>query len=379
MSDGQSLFIVLAVIYLFECFLWIGKQSLAFLAPWCRQVKIGGGAFGNTRGGILFVNPLPPLGSVYVSHLDPISISPLGVCAFNLQALPAVGRPPQSGRFISFSEITAATVDGAYLLVNQQRFVKCATPKQAKEFAGLIAEASKALTTDREGLLRRHTAARFALDDAAQTLREGRRVINPIRWICSILFVFLFVAAPVLISIYGLSRLLIPIGGVMLLLSAQISLMFHSARKALYPGEPRWDQTLTMVLCPPVSMRAADLLTRDLLSRYSPVVLASIFGGAHASRFIRAFILDLQHPLKHEVTDESGVETIRWAAAQQLHFCLEHIKKVSDLKRMKLLAPLQAQGTAVTHCPRCECQFTVASGECPDCPGLELIAFANLR
>ncbi|HXD30773.1 MAG TPA: hypothetical protein VN643_06645 [Pyrinomonadaceae bacterium] len=379
MTDGQSLILVLAAIYLFECFLWLRKQSIAFVAPWCRQFKTASGAFGNTTGGILFVNPLPPLGSVYVSHLAPVSISPVGVCAFNLQALPSVGRPPQSGRFIPFSEITTATTDGANLLIDQQQFVKCATAAQAKEFAELITKTAKASASERERMLRAHLADQFALDKAAKILRGGKRIVTPVRWMCAMLFVFLFIAAPLLVTTFGLLRLLIPLAVVMILFSIQISLMFHFARKALYPGEPRWDQTLTMMLCPPVSIRAADLLTRELLSRYSPVVLASLLAGARAPQFIRSFILDLQHPLKHEVTEDLGVETVRWAASQQLHFSLEHIKHGGGLKRNVLLAPLEAQGTASSHCPRCECQFTVDSGECPDCPGLELAAFSNSR
>lgn len=379
MSDGQSLLLVLAAIYLFECFLWLRKQSIAFVAPWCRQFKTATGSLGNATGGILLVNPLPPLGSVYASHLAPLSVSPTGVCAFNLQALPLVGRPPQSGRYISFSEIEAATTDGANLLVNKQHFIKCATSGQAKDFAELLARTAKASSSERERMLKAHAAGQFAVDEAAKILREGKKVITPIRWMCSVLLVFLFVVAPVLVTFFGLSRLLIPLAGVMILFSVQISLMFHFARRSLYPGEPRWDQTLTMMLCPPVSIRASDLLTRELLSRYSPVVLASLLPGARSHQFIRSFILDLQHPMKHEVADESAVETVKWAAAQQLHFCLQHIRKAGGLKPRELLAPLQAQGNAVTHCPRCECQFTINSGECPDCPGVALVGFSDSR
>ena len=190
----------------------------------------------------MFLNPLPPLGSVYLSHLEPVSFSPAGICAFNLQAFPSVGRPSQSGRFLAFSEITNSTIDGAYLLINNERFVKCATPGQAKELAGLITKAAKASPAERERLLRAHTGKQFDVDEAAKVLREGMRVIGPIRWVCSILFLFLFVATPIMVSISGLPRLLIPVAAVMLALSIQISIMFHFARKALYPGEPRWDR-----------------------------------------------------------------------------------------------------------------------------------------
>jgi hypothetical protein len=377
MSDGQTLFAVLSLIYLVECFLWVRKQSVAFLSPWCRRVSIASASFGNANGGFLIMNPLPPLGSVFLSHLSPVSVSPLGVCAFNLQALPSVGRPTQSGRSLAFTEIAGSSIDGAYLLVNNERFVKCTTTAQARAISDLINETVRVSLSERESILRAYTARQFAGDEAAKVLREAASVIRPIRWMCSILFLFLFVATPILVSTLGLLRLFFPVALVMLVFAVQVSVMFHGARKALFPGETRLDQVITMILCPPVAIRAADLLTRDLLSLYSPVVLASLLAGSGAQQFVRAFVLDLQHPCKHEVTNEMSAEIIGWAAADQLDLCLEHIKHSSNLQQEVLLAPPQPSGTSVSYCPRCECQFNVSSGACPDCPGLRLVAFSK--
>lgn len=376
MSDGQTLLLVVSLLYLFECFLWVRKQSVAFLSPWCRRVSITTASFGNANAGFLFVNPLPPLGSVFLSHLSPVSVSPIGICAFNLQALPNVGRTMQSGQSLTFADITGSGIDGQYLLVNNQRFAKCATTVQAREIADLIKAAARASQSDREGLVRAYVARQFAGDEAARLLRDAASVIRPIRWMGSILFLFLFVAAPILVSTFGLLRFFIPIAVVMLVFAVQISLMFRSARKTLFPGQRRWDQVITMMLCPPVAIRAADLLTRDLLSRYSPVVLAPLLAGARAQQFVSAFVRDLQHPLKHDVTDETASEIINWAANEQLTFCLEQIKH-SNLDQEALLAPPRPSGNSSSYCPRCECQFTVSSGECPDCPGLNLVAFSK--
>ena len=119
MSDGQTLLLLLGLLYLSDCFLWVRKQSVAFVSPWCRRWRIArlNSSLANGRGGLLFMNPLPPLGSVFLSHLSPISVSPLGICAFNLQALPLVGRPAQTGQSLAFSEINGSSADGAQLLI----------------------------------------------------------------------------------------------------------------------------------------------------------------------------------------------------------------------------------------------------------------------
>ena len=127
-----------------------------------------------------------------------------------------------------------------------------------------------------------------------------------------------------------------------------------------------------MILCPPVSIRAADILTRDLLAEYSPIVLASVLPGSGEKQFVRSVILDLQHPLKHEVSEADAEKTILWTASEQLKVCLKNGRFV---KPEELLAPTQREENSIAYCPRCRCQFVVADGECSDCPGVELEKF----
>jgi hypothetical protein len=376
LSDGQTLFIVLVLIYLSECVLWVRKQSVGFLSPWCRRVRISTALFGNATGGLLFVNPLPPLGSVFLSHLSPLSISPAGICALNVQALPGVGRLVQSERCLQFDRIAQASTDSAYLLVNDERFVKCATPTQAGELAELINQTAKASSSsDRERILRTYNSMKFAEDEARKVLLESVSTLFEIRLLGSIFFVFLFVVAPALMSVYGLLRLFIPVAVVTFVFAIQIAVMFHRGRKLLFKGEARWDQLIIMILCPPAAIRAADLLTRELLSNYNPIVVAHLLAGTKAHQFIRSFILDLQHPLKHESSNETAAEIIEWSVADQLRQCVWYVEHKKSLKG--LLAPLKATGDFNSYCPRCECQFTFGESECPDCPGVELVVVAS--
>jgi len=379
MSDGQTLLLLLGLLYLSDCFLWVKKQSVAFVSPWCRRWRIArlNSSLANGRGGLLFTNPLPPLGSVFLSHLSPISVSPLGICAFNLQALPLVGRPAQTGRSLAFSEINGSSADGAYLLVNNQRFTKCATARQAQAISELLNAAIATVPDAREDLVRTYIAKQFAADEAATILRDANVVIKPIRMMCSILFLFLFVATPILVSIFGLLRLIIPVALVMVVLAIEIAIMFYQAHKRLYPRESqeRIEHVIKMILCPPVAIRATDQLTKHLLAHYSPVVVAALLSGATAQQFVRAFILDLQHPLRHEVADETAAKVLVWAAGEQLQRSLEHVKRTGYSKPDQLLAPPEAGEDSISYCPRCGCQFVVSSGACPDCPGVGLVAF----
>lgn len=380
-SEGQTLLLILILVYLSDCLIWVKRESVAFVAPWGRwRLTVPPSWLGNAHGGLLLLNPLPPSGQVFLSHLSPISISPAGVCAYNLQTLPSEARSPsQTGRFLPFNKITSASTDGAYLLVNNEKFAKCATTKQARTLATLIGELTKASTNKREQITRAWIAKQFAVDEAVVRLDQGNEIIKPIRELSVILFLFLFVVTPILVSTFGLMRLIIPVAVVMVILAVQIGILFYRAHKKLFPGDgsERLESLVKMILCPPVSIRAADILTRHLLAEYSPIVLANILTGSGERQFVRAFILDLKHPLKDEVSDENASKTIHWIAGEQLNICMEQVNRGRYLKPEELQAPSQREENSISYCPRCRCQFVVSEVECPDCPGVALVAFGD--
>jgi hypothetical protein len=379
-GEGQTLLLILVLLYLSECLIWVKRESVALVSAWGSRwrLSVPPSWMGNASGGILLLNPLPPAGRVFLSHLSPISISPSGICAFNLQTLPSEARSPyQSGQFQSFNKIRDASSDGSYLVINQEKFTKCATAKQAHALAKLIAAMAKASASKRESMARTWVVKQFSVDDAAALLKESAPLIEPIKQMGVILFLFLFVFTPSLAFTFGFAPLIIPVAAVMVALAVEIAIMFHRAHKKLYPSESseRLESLVKMILCPPVSIRAADILTRNLLAQYSPIVLASVLPGSGEQQFVRSVILDLKHPLRHEVSEADAKKTIEWTAAEQLNVCMDQVKQGRYLKPEELLAPGQREENSISYCPRCRCQYVVSDGECPDCPGVALVDF----
>jgi hypothetical protein len=377
-SEGQTLLFILALLYLTECWIWVKKQSVAFSSHSGKRWRVTTPKswLGNANGAMLLLNPLPPPGRVFLSHLLPISISPAGVCAFNSQTLPGGARSTtQTGEFVPFSAITKVTTDGAYLVFNGEKFTRCVTSKQAKALADLIAEVSAAKSSKREAVLRSWLAKQFDAKQAASVLREAEAAIGPIRWLCSLSFVFMFVATPILVMLFGLERLIIPIAAAMVLFAAQTAFMFYRAHRKLFPRESqeRFENVVKMILCPPVSLRAADVLTRNALSEFNPLTVASVLEGADEHRFVRAIVLDLQHPLLHDVTEEKALATVDWMSAEQLRLSSEYVKRAG---LEILFGPTEREGESLSYCPRCSVQFVMTRGECPDCPGVALVAFS---
>jgi hypothetical protein len=378
MTDGQTLLLVLILLYVSDCLIWVKRESVAFISIWGGRWRLTVPAswLGNANGAVLILNPAPPAGRVFLSHLLPISISPSGICAYNLQTLPSEARSPaQTGQYLSFSQIKTAATEGVYLLVNGEKFAKCATSNQAQALAQFVRELIKTATSKRERVVRTWLQKQFALDEATARLQEGKRLIAPVQQLGLILFLFLFVFTPALMMRFGLMPLIIPVAVVMVIFAVLTGIIFYRAHKQLFPGEgsERYENLVKMILCPPVSIRAADVLTRNLLADYSPIVLASLLTGAGEQSFVRAFVLDLQHPLKHEVADEAAEQTMRWAVDEQLKMCLQG----RFVKPEDLLAPAAREKGSISYCPRCRCQYVVSATDCPDCPGVELIAFVD--
>lgn len=381
MSDVQLLYLVLCLLYLSDCFCWVRRQSLAFVSPWwrCWRVAMGSALFGNDRGGLLLLNPLPPLGRVFLAHLSPISLSPAGVCAANRQSLPGAVRPRQSGNAIAFERIERAAADGLLLKINGARFAGCGSARQAAGLAATINAVVALPAAEREAAISAHLAGQFAREKAAETLEQARSLTRPLSWWCLIFFVGLFVVAPILVIIFGLAYVIVPIVIFLYAFAVQIAILFHEAHKKLYGAEKqdRLTDVVKMILFPPAAIRAADRLNAEALSPFNPLVTAALLSPQDTAAFVESWLRDLAHPLRQELNDPPAVAIAAWYAARQLEQALAFVKRHDPPRAEAFSAAPEPAGASATYCPRCGEQFALEAGECPDCPGVELVPFTR--
>jgi len=380
MTEGQTLFLILSLLYLSDCLVWTGGRTVLFSSPWCHRwrASFAGDYFGNADGSVALLNPLPPLGSSFWGHWVPVSMSPSGVCAFTLQAFQGTGRPFQTGIVLAYEEISELRADGKHLLLNGSRFTKCCTAEQAKSLAELINRVSCEPTEKREKLIRESLVVQFAKEEALNHLAQVSDLAAGMRWTCSSFFIFLYVITPIMVSAYGLIRFVIPVAVVMLLSALFISVIYFRGHKTLFQSQPydRLSNVVKMILCPPVAIRAADRLTLNAMSRFHPVLLANLLLGSDSLAFARAVIRDLKHPIQHDLTDPRAVSIVSWHAACELDVCTKFLEAQHSTILDELLSPPSWDGVSSAYCPRCSCQFATRLGECPDCPGVELLPFS---
>lgn len=377
MSEGQTLLLILCLLYLSECIVWVGRRTVLFSSPWGRRWRTSFGSeyLGNPDGGLALLHPLPPLGSAFLGHWSPMSISPIGVCDLNLQGIGRTVGPCQAGRVLSYDEISEVAIYGKYVVLNGSRFAKCATVDQAESLAQLIDRVSRESPESREKMIRESITAQFNKDEALGRLAQVKGLIPRLRWISSALFLFLYVLAPMMAVAFGLSLCIIPTAIVMLSTAVFIAIRFVPAHRVIYPlrkGD-RVSSVVKMISCPPVAIRAGDFLTLEAMSRFHPLLLSNLLLGPDESAFPRAVVRDLTYPLRDQLADPRAVAVGLWYANAQLDACADFLKTAGAKTMNDLLSPPAWDGASVAYCPRCLCQFTIQSGECPDCPGIGLL------
>lgn len=386
MNDLQLLFVVLVVLYGWECICWLRRGGVAF-ATWLGRTwrpLHPGTLVANQSGGFVLAAPLPPLGSLVVANQFPLSVSPEGVLGFVATNVNPGWRPAQSGRYVRFDEIHDLTIRGRQVLVNDEPLVTCATPGLARHCEALLERLRKLKPEQREAALGEHLRNAFDEDAVAARWAEFQKLARGLKVLCNGLLVYVFMLLPVVVWQVGLKSswpgLLIGL----LALTTATSIFFRSGHRALYlkAEDERFTHTLTILLAPCTAMRAHDALSRPLLEEFHPLAVGKVFlPAADFHEFARRVWLDLRQPAwplcPNENPDAQATERHARAATQVV---VEAFLKRSKIAPEELgRAPAPTDETCRSYCPRCQAQFMTGAGTCTDCGGLALVAFLPIN
>src|SRR6266404_1933092 len=163
MTDLELLFLVLAVVYAWECACWLPRGTVGFVS-WLGKrwrLKHPPPLLGNQKGGFTFAAPLPPLGTLFTASQFPLSISQEAVLAFVASNLNPGPRPQQTGKLIPFTELRTVEVRSRKVLLNGETFVKAATATFAEHLARNLRELRDAPAADRSRLIEQNVKAGF--------------------------------------------------------------------------------------------------------------------------------------------------------------------------------------------------------------------------
>jgi hypothetical protein len=385
MSELQLLFLVLVLLYGWECACWVRRGSVAF-STWLGRnwrARHPGTLLGNQRGGFIFAAPLPPLGTLLTASQSPLSLSPDGALAYVAANMNPGWRPAQSGSYFHFEDIREVSARGKKLLVNGDVLLTTASVSLARHFAGELQRLMKLNPSQRGNAIAELVQATLDTKAVEQRWQELQKLSRPVRLLANALFVYLFLFAPGLIWQLGfkLSWLGLLVG--LFALTTATAVFFYRAYRTLYPQaeDERFTHTLTIALAPMTTMRAHDTLSRSLFESFHPLAVANALVPKSDFRdFARRVLLDLRHPAEPVCPGPNpAARATELHARTVLQTAVENLLKQSGVAPEELCKPpVPLDESCRAYCPRCGAQFTTLSGNCADCGGLALVAFGQV-
>lgn len=382
MTELQWLFAILVALYAWECIGWVRRGSVAFTtwagARW--HIQHPTVAVGNHNGGFVFASPLPPLGSLFVANQFPFSLGPDGVLLFVSSTVNPGFRPAQSGRFLDWAEIQMLRLEGKSILFGKEKIYGETTTTMASQLFITLTTLAKLESGARGEAIKQLLRDAMDVRKIEAAKKDYQTRATPIRWLTNILFVHVFIAAPVVIALVGLQSAWIGLVVVMLALTISIATLFHRAHRTLYPvaSDDRFTHTLTTAFAAATSMRACDILSRPLLECFHPLGVAKVLLEEKAFRpFARRVLIDLRHPMLPVCPNQlaAAISTEKFFRSMALETTEVWLKDnkigVEELCR----PPEPMDKSCRAYCPRCEAQFTTVENRCTDCGGRALAIF----
>lgn len=376
MNEAASLFLLLVLLYLSDCFWWLPWNSCILESarpggPW--RWRVAASTFGNQRRCLVVLRPLPA--SVNL-QLDPwpVTVSSSGLLAWSSAAWSPLGRPEQDGWARRWSDVERIEATGTALLVDGRAFHRFATAEAAREAAAWLETLRTAPPAQRQASIDRFWDRRWRTDDVHERLGQAMAAARPLRIAGAAQWAWMFVVVPAVAVLFGVGWPLLGLGLVLLALVITNVGLFVRGHRRLYPqrrGE-RLEAALIMAVSWPMAARAADVLARHAVADLDPLAVAAALEGlAGRQEFLSWVRRDAEHPLAYDELDELGVAI----AGQHQDTILPRLRRLVDQAGLREDFPPCEQGAAA-YCPRCRATYRRLEPSCAACVGVELRGLA---
>ena len=381
LSDTETIFLVLAVIYLWECCCWLRGTAVCFSGASGKHRLLRSCApLENEHGRVVFTKLMPQATS-FVCQSWPIALDNEGLTLSRSPLPMAEAVEDSSNRWLPYSSIESVTNIGRDVLVNGRPIASLATVSYAMFVVERLRSLVAAKPNDRQ------TAIDSLLDDIGNVaviqkrLAEFQRSTATLRSSCIVLLFYAFVVGPLMYYLPALAwwrNIWYYLAGFLACWFFTIFQYQRSRRKLHDNGASgRSGHVAMLFLSPASAMRSAESLSRELLIGFEPLAVAAAVCPADDFRsFAAATLRATLFPLdRTEETDDDAKASAwfndRLAARQRA------IVKTAGLDADTLLSEPTRSDDAAGYCPRCLRQYVMADGQCSECAGVFLKPFAE--
>jgi hypothetical protein len=359
MTELESLFLVVLLIYLYQCIYWVPPGAAVFALDFRGRGKrrLHGFRWDALKTEGFLAWPLPPL-------------TPLTVAAW-----PAFEVNPEA---MSFRD-----ANGEWVTSGWDQLVLTASESKLRANGGLIFQGREGQVLELSELLKRlqradkRTRARMIeswLGNAMRASAASRRIqifagrSRLLRFLANVQLVFLFVVVPLMFGRMGpeiLWRLALFLLGMQVL----ITLEFWTVHKKLFgrPVDARLKSAVTILLSPMAAIRACDVLARDLFAGWHPLAASSaVLPAEEFTRFAGEQLRQWRFDDHHDSWYQETVGRLMDRAIRQ-----------AGARPETLLLPAKRESGCVAYCPRCLAQYLKTPEACTDCGFERPVAFAG--
>ena len=321
---------------------------------------------------------MPFLGKVFLAYPLPITLSERGIVNTTLEEVGKI-TPIQNTelKFFLYKDIHHAEFKGSSLIINSELFCKCGSPQQAANLTQLILNIICSKRRIRE--LHRYLGTLFDIKKLQLSHDFFAHVTRPLEWLCNFQFFFLLVIAPILIYQYGNMWLIIS-GIVLIINNFVILIFFFLAHQKIFhdrTGELVTD-ILKMLLCPPMAIRAIDILSLRYLASYHPLTVARFFlNDSNFRLFAKQTLFDLSHSLTI-ILGENIKDDLHWHL-NAMNLKVKQFLEGFGIMISDLVTAPEPEDGALSYCPRCHAQYIIKIGQCSDCRVVDLIKYKGIN
>jgi hypothetical protein len=370
LSDTELILLVIAVIYLWECLLWLPAEAVAFTSAFGSLKLALHPTFLRRIDSHAAILSIFPWSRSIVASQWPVPVSRDGLCLLT---------GSKAGTFIPFGELKTVEADQRYLRINRTR-TRCASVEVVLHFTNLLTTLRELPIDERDAALDEAVQSSCSPAGVVSRIEQVDRSVSALRLASLLLFIWVFIHGPILyyttesqtgtltryLAVFGLFWLV----GVALFAIAQRRLLNS-------PTTEQFSRMATLCVSPAGVMRAANIITSDAFSQFTPAAVAAAVMPATAFRsFISQRLRQLTHPSASDFPDASPeFKSARSSFNARQLTALSVMLKEQGIDIDELLCAPAPDFDARTWCPRCLNQYTLESGDCPECLDVPLQKF----
>ncbi len=359
------LFAVFAALFFFESVLLSGSGTVIIYSHLLRTWEFAiSGTFPFFGGRHLSLKTLtPPLGAAFITGSNPVIVSAAG---FMLN--PQEGKYRASGKnFYTYSEVKTIGISGSALLINDKHFCKMHCDTEAKWWKEKLIMLVNSASEERSVLIEELVGSMFDVERVEEITGSIFREVKSLRIAVNILYVFLFMAAPLLILFFSFENVLIPALLIILLMHSVAVYLFCKAYRKVFKerGFP-WQAIISIAFFPPALLRSIDYFFKDSIMQFNTSAAAIILLSPEDSKKIISYLVREYTYFKFESAESVERElfgSYRLAMLKEIRSLLEK----TAINYEELFIPPAAYDDLELYCPRCFCQYISNIKICEDC------------